>query len=200
MNERSRRTRTHLLLYTVWCYSQHDGFLFGPPSNFYFLSSLALLAHSILYQVVQYCRCIFLQTNHARWLVNVTRWGDYRFEHITMESILHDLEQIIDVQILRLLEKIAHMPGGHLTFFCFATAFFNDRRPVCHRHADYCTMGRRNALAMQLRQSVVAVRKGSARSSRHSQIGPAYMAPSAGLVHQVLVDNRCRGSGSSREG
>jgi hypothetical protein len=55
----------------------------------------------------------------ARWLVNVTRW-DCRFQHITMKSILHDLElptmeQIIHVRILRFLEKVAHMPGGRLT-------------------------------------------------------------------------------------
>jgi hypothetical protein len=55
----------------------------------------------------------------ARWLVNFTRW-DCRFQHITMKSILHDLEiptmeQIIHVQILRFLEMVAHMPGGRLT-------------------------------------------------------------------------------------
>jgi hypothetical protein len=55
----------------------------------------------------------------ARWLVNVTRW-DCRFRHITIKSILHDLElptmeQIIHVRILRFLEKVAHMPGGRLT-------------------------------------------------------------------------------------
>jgi hypothetical protein len=55
----------------------------------------------------------------ARWLVNVTRW-DCRFQHITMKSILHDLElptmeRIIHVRILRFLEKVAHMPGGRLT-------------------------------------------------------------------------------------
>ena len=38
-----------------------------------------------------------------------------------MQSILHDLElptmeeQIINVRILRFLEKVAHMPGGRLT-------------------------------------------------------------------------------------
>jgi hypothetical protein len=47
--------------------------------------------------------------------------GDYcRFQHITMKSILHDLElstmeQIIHVRILLFFEKVAHMPGGRLT-------------------------------------------------------------------------------------